>query len=139
MVRITVHEGAAGADARAFLEAEWKTIDPEPWTDERCFITAERGGALIGVATCDCDAGVGHLGELMVKAGERNSGVGAQLLAAFETWAVTHHAHKLTLETRRDGPAQRFYMRHGWQMAHVLERHYLRLDYVAMVKWPEGT
>ena len=136
MERITVQEGADEASVRAFLDAEWVSLDPEPWTGGRCVIRAERDTELFGVATCSISAGVAHLSELMVKAGERNSGIGAQLLVAFEEWAATHRAHKLTLNTRRDGPAQRFYERHGWQVDHVLEKHYLRTDYVIMVKWP---
>jgi GNAT superfamily N-acetyltransferase len=136
MVRITVQEGVDEASVRAFLDAEWVSLDSEPWTGGRCVIRAERDGELFGVATCSMSAGVAHLSELMVKAGERNGGIGAQLLAAFEKWAATHRAHKLTLNTRRDGPAQRFYERHGWQVVHILERHYLRTDYVIMVKWP---
>jgi GNAT superfamily N-acetyltransferase len=136
-VEITVQEGAAEASVRPFLDAQWLGLDPEPWTGGQCVIRAERDGELIGVATCTFSAGVAHLSELMVIAGERNGGLGARLLAAFEQWAAAHGAHKLTLNTRRDGPAQRFYTRHGWQVAHVLERHYLGNDYVGMVKWPE--
>ncbi len=137
MVRIAVRAGAADERVRAFLDAEWAALDPEPWTGGECVITAELEGALIGVATCSIGAGVAHLSELMVTAGARNSGLGTRLLAAFEEWAAIHGAHKLTLATRRDGPAERFYARHGWHVAHILERHYLGLDYVTMVKWPD--
>jgi GNAT superfamily N-acetyltransferase len=136
MVEITVQEGVAEASVRPFLDAEWLSIDPEPWTGGQCVIKAERDGTLVGVATCSLSAGVAHLSELMVRPEERNSGLGARLLAVFEEWAAAHHAHKLTLNTRRDGPAQRFYTRHGWQIAHVLEKHYLGIDYLGMVKWP---
>ncbi len=133
---ITVHEGADEAGVRPFLDAQWETLDPEPWTGAHCVIRAERGGELIGVATCSMDAGVAHLSELMVAAGERGGGLGARLLAAFEAWAARHGAHKLTLHTRHHGPAQPFYERHGWHVAHVLENHYLRKEYATMVKEP---
>ncbi len=110
---ITVHDSADDSDVRSFLDAEWSAIDPELWTERTCVITAERDGRLIGVATCSVNAGVAHLGELMVTKDERNNGIGARLLAAFEAWAVAHGAHKLTLDTRHHGPAQRFYERHG--------------------------
>jgi GNAT superfamily N-acetyltransferase len=92
---------------------------------------------LIGAATCSISAGVAHLGELMVAEAERNNGIGARLLAAFEEWSRAHGAHKLTLDTRHHGPAQRFYERHGWRVAYVMEDHYLRRDYAEMVKEPE--
>ncbi|MHB8647182.1 MAG: GNAT family N-acetyltransferase [Thermomicrobiales bacterium] len=134
---ITVHAEASAERVRTFLDAQWKAIDPAPWTGGKCVITAERDGRVIGAATCGAGAGVARLGELMVAAGERNHGIGARLLAAFEEWAATHHAHKLTLETRHGGPAQRFYERHGWRVRHVLENHFLHQDYVEMVKEPE--
>ncbi|MGI8690828.1 MAG: GNAT family N-acetyltransferase [Thermomicrobiales bacterium] len=140
---ITVHEEASDArvrtsDARVrtFLDAEWHAVDPEPWVGGRCVITAEQDGTLVGAATCSVSAGVAHLGELMVAAKERNRGIGAHLLAAFEEWAVTHGAHTLTLDTRRDGDALRFYERHGWRIAYVRKNHYLHRDYAEMVKGP---
>ncbi len=133
---ITVHDGTGDNDVRSFLDAEWNAIDPEPWTNRRCIITAERDGRLIGAATCGVSVGVAHLGELMVTKKERNSGIGAHLLAAFEEWAVAHGAHRFTLDTRHHGPAQRFYERHGWRVGHVMENHYLHNDYAAMVKEP---
>jgi GNAT superfamily N-acetyltransferase len=133
---ITAQEGADEADVRPFLDAHWQALDPEPWTTAQAVIRAERGGELIGVATCTMDAGVAHLSELMVAEGERNGGLGARLLAAFEEWAARHGAHKLTLHTRHHGPAQPFYERHGWRVAYVMERHYLHQDYAAMVKVP---
>ncbi len=110
---ITVHDGADDSNVRSFLDAEWLAVHPESWTSERCVITAERDGTVIGAATCNVSAGVAHLGELMVMEKERNMGIGARLLQAFEEWAAQHGAHKLTLDTRRDGDALRFYERHG--------------------------
>lgn len=131
---ITVHDGAGDARVRPFLDTEWVAVDPESWTSGKCVITAERDGRLIGAATCKISAGVAHLGELMVAEGERNTGIGARLLAAFEAWAVRHGAHKMTLDTRRDGDALRFYEQHGWRVAYVMENHYLHRDYAGMVK-----
>ena len=136
-MEITIHEGEEDQRVRSFLDGQWKMLDPAPWTGTDCVVTAERDGALIGVATCSMSAGVAHLGELMVVAGERNSGLGARLLATFEQWAAAHGAHKMTLDTRRDGDALRFYERHGWRVAYVMEDHYLRHAYALMVKVPE--
>ena len=137
MVEIIVREGMDEAAVRPFLDAQWQAIDPEPWTSGRCVIAAERDGTLIGVAACTCGAGVAHLSELMVVPQERDHGLGARLLAAFEDWAAAHRAHKYTLNTRLCGPAQRFYERHGWRATHVLANHYLRHDYLTMEKEPE--
>ncbi len=133
---ITVHENADEASVRVFLDAAWAALEPEPWTGAHCVIKAERDGALIGVATCSMDAGVAHLSELMVTEGERNGGLGARLLAAFEQWATRHGAHKLTLHTRHHGPAQPFYERHGWRVAYVMKNHYQHQAYAGMEKEP---
>ncbi len=133
---ITVHDGAVDDEVRTFLDAEWLAVDPASWTSERCIITAEREGRLIGAAKCSIGAGVAHLGELMVTATERNNGIGGRLLHAFEEWGTAHGAHKLTLDTQHHGPAQRFYERHGWRVACVMEHHYLGRDYAGMVKRP---
>jgi GNAT superfamily N-acetyltransferase len=135
-MEIMVHEGEDEADVRPFLDAQWKMLDPAPWTGANGVIMAERDGTLIGVATCGIDAGVAHLSELMVVPAERNNGIGARLLAAFEEWGTAHGAHKFTLHTRHDGPALRFYERHGWHVAYVMENHYLHQDYALMVKEP---
>jgi GNAT superfamily N-acetyltransferase len=133
-MEITVHEGAGDERVRTFLDAEWLAVDPESWTSGKCVITAERNGRLIGAATCSVSAGVAHLGELMVMEAERNTGIGARLLVAFEGWGAAHGAHKLTLDTWRDGDALRFYERHGWRVAYVMKNHYLHRDYAMMVK-----
>jgi GNAT superfamily N-acetyltransferase len=133
-MEITIHEGEDEANVRPFLDAQWKMLDPAPWTGAHCVITAERDGVLIGVATCGIDAGVAHLSELMVAPAERNNGLGGRLLTTFERWAAAQGAHKMTLHTRHDGPALPFYVRHGWHVAYVMEDHYLRHDYALMVK-----
>src|SRR5438445_544032 len=60
----------------AFLDGQWESLDPEPWTSAKCVLTMEWEGQIIGAATGNCEAGVAHLSELMVAAGERNSGLG---------------------------------------------------------------
>lgn len=135
-MEIRIREVADEATVDAFLDAQWESLDPEPWTSATCVLTMEREDRIIGAATGSCEAGVAHLSELMVAAGERNSGLGARLLAAFEEWGAEQGAHQYTLKTRLDGPARRFYERHGWRVAHVLEGHYQRRDWAFMVKEP---
>ncbi len=136
MAEIVIRDAADEEAVRAFLDTEWVGVDPDSWTSARRTFVAERDGAIIGAAVCRCAAGVAHLSELMVAAGERNHGIGARLLAAFEQWAAALGAHKLTLDTYRGGPAERFYARHGWHVAYVLANHFLHRDYVLMEKNP---
>jgi ribosomal-protein-alanine N-acetyltransferase len=134
VTEITIGEATDDAKVNAFLDGQWEALDPEPWTNAKCVLTAERDGVIIGAATGRCEAGVAHLSALMVAAGERNNGLGGRLLAAFEAWAAARGAHQCTLKTRLDGPARRFYERYGWYVGHVLARHYQRRDWAYMFK-----
>ncbi len=137
MTDVTIRECApSDAPMQQFLDREWPLVEPPPWITTRVAFTAERDGAIVGAATGRVHAGVAHLNELMVTATERKSGIGAKLLATFEAWAAARGAHLCELETRRDGAAQRFYERHGWQVECVRAGYYNRATWVLMTKVP---
>jgi len=124
---VTIREATEATDTDAvqrWADREFDKVSAQPWYTAKVVLAAERDDVLIGAAIGKCAAGVAHLGELIVAERERNSGVGAQLLAAFETWAQAQGAHKCTLNTDRDRPAVRFYERHGWHTLCVLDDHY---------------
>jgi GNAT superfamily N-acetyltransferase len=124
------------AAMQRFLDREWPLVEPPPWITTRVALVAERDGTIIGAATGRVHAGVAHLNELMVTAAARSGGIGAQLLAAFEAWAQGKGAHLYELETRADGPAQRFYARHGWRMIVTRDDYYNHATWVLMAKTP---
>lgn len=134
MGEVTIRETADADGAQAFLDHFWEQLDPEPWLMSRITLVAERDGQAVGVARGSFDAGVAHLGELMVADGHRGGGIGARLLAAFEAWAAACGAHKLTLHTAQDRPAVPFYERHGWRVAYVMENHYQHRTFLLMTK-----
>jgi len=124
---VTIGEATEAADVEAaqrWADQQFDELVSQPWGTAKVTLTAKRDGALIGTAIGNCAAGVAYLGELIVAEGERNGGVGAQLLSAFEAWAQAQGAHKCTLNTDRDRPAVRFYERHGWHTLCVLDDHY---------------
>ena len=124
-VTVTIQQSPDHDAVHRWVDAEFDKIDPPPaWYSTKITLTATRDGALIGAAIGTCVAGVAHLGELMVGEGERNGGVGAQLLAAFEGWGRQQGAHLCTLNTNGDRPAARFYARHGWRVFYTIEDHY---------------
>src|SRR3954467_7007023 len=88
VAEIRIEQATDEATVDAFLYGQWESLDPEPWTSAKCVLTMEWDGRIIGAATGSCEAGVAHLSELMIAAGERNSGLGARLLAAFEEWGA---------------------------------------------------
>jgi ribosomal protein S18 acetylase RimI-like enzyme len=51
----------------------------------------------------------------MVHSGYRRQGVGAELLAAAETTALSYGRWLLVLDTEEDSEAERFYLRRGYQ------------------------
>jgi len=52
---------------------------------------------------------------MVVDEGRRSAGIGAELLAAAETWARSHGATSITVRSRTErARAHRFYERHGY-------------------------
>ncbi len=134
---VTIGEATDATDvaaAQRWADGEFDKLVSQPWYTAKVALTARRDGVLIGAAIGNCSAGVAYLGELIVAEGERNGGVGAQLLAAFEAWAQAQGAHKCTLHTDRDGPAARFYERHGWHILCMLDDHYEHRTSLLMAK-----
>lgn len=139
MDEITIREHAGWGDeaTSAFIDREGSVRDPAwPWRRVRVTLIAERGGEVLGVAEGACGAGVAHLSELLVTRRERNKGIGARLLAAFEAWAGRQGAHKMTLNTEQHRLAVQFYERHGWQIETVHHNHHQHQTVVGMRKVP---
>lgn len=134
MGEVTIREAAEGDAVGAFLDGQWQRLDAEPWPTAKVAFVAEREGRVIGAATGSYNAGVAHLSDLLVAAGERDAGLGARLLAVFEAWAAAQGAHKMTLHTDRDRPAVPFYERHGWRTAYVMDDHYQHRTFLLMTK-----
>jgi len=67
-----------------------------------------------------------NIGGLVVDEGHRSDGVGAELLAAAEAWAVEHGASRMTVRSRiARERAHRFYEREGYALiktSHVFEK-----------------
>jgi len=109
-------------DVRTWVDTEWARYDQahfpegERW-DERPFVlTARREGGIVGAAIGWTNRGVGYLGELVVGAGERRTGVGSHLLAAFEDLARRRGATRLALRTNEGLGTREFYEGRGWQV-----------------------
>jgi GNAT superfamily N-acetyltransferase len=86
--------------------------------DERSAVfVSERDGRLLGYVSGYCHAtfyaagSTAWVDEIMVAAGDRGAGVGQQLMAAFERWAVDHKCVLIGLATRGAAP---FYERLGY-------------------------
>lgn len=102
-------------------------------------VARDDDGAIVGLATGDASAGVGHLSELLVAAGARGAGLGTKLLHAFEARCWSAGCHKLTLHTEHDGPDRLFYERAGWRMEAIHRRDKAGLDFARLVKFRDNS
>jgi 2'-5' RNA ligase/GNAT superfamily N-acetyltransferase len=126
-------------EAERWNKAEWDryslaTYGVERAEEEPFALAARRphDGRLLGTATGSTTGDDGYLANLIVDADERNAGVGAHLLAATEALAAERGCARLTLRTQADGPARRFYERHGWRAYATLPRWRQGRDFVQM-------
>jgi GNAT superfamily N-acetyltransferase len=100
--------------------------------DEPVAISARRGDEVVGTATGAVRGDEVYLARLIVSAGERGTGVGSHLLAAFEAEAASRGCTRLTLRTQAEGSARPFYERRGWRAYARLERWRGGRDFVQM-------
>ena len=123
-------------EAARWAAAEWEAYSRTSYglsgSDEPFAITARRGGVVVGTATGQSRGDEAYLGELIVAASERGTGVGSHLLARFESLMASRGCRRLTLRTRADGPALAFYESRGWRRYAVLERWRGGKDFVQM-------
>lgn len=111
-------------DAAVMLLTEWQQygvdlFGPASRSPEPFAVVARRDGEAAGVATGEMreerpGTAEAHLSRLIVRRDLRNEGIGAHLLARFLSEAADRGAHRAVLRTRAGGPAERFYLSHGW-------------------------
>jgi 2'-5' RNA ligase len=119
------------SDAAAFRDRE---LGPD---EERrpLAVTARRDGRI--VATADGDVrpnGNAYLARLVVAGDERNQGIGAHVMAAFASAAAERGATFMSVRTEKDGRAERFYARLGFERWYELPRWRHDRDFVQLRK-----
>jgi GNAT superfamily N-acetyltransferase len=92
--------------------------DPE----RRAVLVAERGGAVIGMATAQLVISTAEgapsavVEDVVIEVAERGRGAGRALLEAIEAWARSRGATRMQLLADRENVAAlRFYERMGWR------------------------
>lgn len=133
--------GTLDAEAAAFARVEWERFDAEEYgqasaAEAPFAVVARRGGAVVGVASGELDRPnrAAHLGELLVGAGERSTGVGTHLLAAAEDIARQAGCRRLTVHADRATPAAGFYRARGFEDEAVLPSWKFGRDFVRLVR-----
>lgn len=108
-------------EAQSFADTEWLAYDIDKHGDGArapvpIAVAARRDGDVVGVATGEVlFENLAYLGRLIVRRDVRNEGIGAHLLARFESEAIDRGATRLRLRTEAGGPAERFYRDRGWE------------------------
>ena len=105
------------------------TLSERP--DEHAALVADEDGRAVGwihvtIYTSLESGRVATLGGLVVDEAHRSGGIGAELLAAAETWAREHGADRMVVRSRiARERAHRFYEREGYALlktSHVFEK-----------------
>jgi len=130
------HSRALDDEAARWTEQAWAAYSLAEYGaaegDVPVAITARRGDEVIGTATGAVRGREAYLARLIVDGGERGTGVGSHLLAAFEGRAVDAGCARLTLRTQAEGTARGFYERRGWRAYATLHRWRGGRDFVQM-------
>jgi GNAT superfamily N-acetyltransferase len=97
--------------------------DPE----RRAVLVAERGGAVIGMATAQLVISTAEgapsavVEDVVIEPAERGRGAGRALLEAIEAWARSRGATRMQLLADRENVAAlRFYERMGWRSTQLV-------------------
>jgi GNAT superfamily N-acetyltransferase len=125
-------------EVRARRDSWWHVSDVERFGRalgrDPLVLVARREGAPVGLAEGWYSEGVAHLSGLIVDPVCRGEGIGARLLAAFESDGWQRGAHRLSLRTEPGSPEHGFYLRRGWRDEGVLTRWLAGHDFVQMGK-----
>jgi GNAT superfamily N-acetyltransferase len=119
---------------RAKADAFWRSVGASATRGERFVIVAEVDGAIVGTiqviwAQPENQPHRGDVAKMLVQRRARRHGVGAALLAAAESAALSAGRTVLVLDTVTDTDAYRLYARRGWQRCGEIPNYAL---------WPDG-
>ena len=121
----------------AFMRRHWPEYDRPlgiEWEEVAGHLRAEDdAGNTLGVANFRVVGGLGELQQILVHHGRARSGIGSQLLEAFEADCRKRGCHKLRLETA-EYQARGFYERHAWSVVATLDDDRFRRRVYVMEK-----
>ena len=115
-VELTASSAGPDVDVQRLVQGEWDRHNAGLQLEGRAVltVTARRDGEVLGVAQGWTSGSVAYLQGLIVVAAHRGEGVGAHLLARFESVAAERGCTRILLETFADTPAEDWYRRRGW-------------------------
>ncbi|HSX42148.1 MAG TPA: GNAT family N-acetyltransferase [Candidatus Saccharimonadales bacterium] len=101
---------------KRFEQIEWPIADKEHYgtadvdfTTRPFYLSAEDNGEILGIIQGKIQGGVCTINDLIVAHNRRGQGIGTELMAKIEEYAVENKAHKIRLVTGDGWPAIKFY------------------------------
>jgi GNAT superfamily N-acetyltransferase len=130
-------------EIRAFLTREWPAADRDvfgpgglDWTSRPVVVEVRAGGELVAVAVGEVVAGTARLGDILVAAPLRGTGVGGRLIELFCRRAAEAGAARCYLRCPDTPRHRRFYERHGFVPLARLPRYYHDKDFLEYLREP---
>lgn len=124
-----------------FLKAEWSKADLKhfgkvvDWTEQEYHLKVMVGRKLAGYVNFTIEAGVCTIENLIIADEQQRKGIGRQLIEEVEKIAKDSKVHKITLETGKGWPAEKFYQKLGYKQTGLIEKHSFKKDHVAYSKF----
>jgi GNAT superfamily N-acetyltransferase len=134
---------AETGEIRGFLVREWPAADRDvfgpgglDWTSRPVVVEVRAGGELVAVAVGEVVAGTARLGDILVAASHRGTGVGGRLVELFCRRAAAAGAARCYLRCPDTPRHRRFYERHGFVPIARLPRYYHGKDFLEYLREP---
>ena len=126
----------------SFQNEEFKYSDIEHWghaiewpIEPFYFKATDENNDIVGTLNGKFEAGVIYIDNLMVGKKTRRQGVGRKLMEHLENWAKEKGAHKIFFFTREKWVASKFYENLDYKKVVVMEKHYLKADFILFEKF----
>ena len=124
--------------ARAAYGPSWRRDAPFAVVARERGGDRSRSGPVVGVATGEIRGATCFLERLVVDPSRRGEGIGSHLLRHVEKLAAERGSAAVRLLTLDGGPAERFYVEHGYSRSGVLRAWREERDFVVLVRWLPG-
>lgn len=127
---------------KTFEKKEWPMADLEnfgkktKWKKEKYRILAlDDNNHIIGSLRLKIQAGVAHIGTILVTNSKRKQGIGKNLTLKAEETSKKLNAHKIYLITGDNWKAVNFYKSLGYKLTGNFKNHYFNQDFLIFTKF----
>lgn len=121
---------------KAFNKKEWPTANIEhfghnqDWNTKHYVLEMYENQDLVGILGLKIEAGVAHIGTMLVAKNKRRKGIGRLLMEKAKQISKQNVAHKIYLQTGQDWQSVKFYEKLGYKITGQLSNHYFQKDFI---------